>query len=290
MDSTISIWVNHRNLHISADMLESLCPGLLNDFAAGTISFEAITSQVYNTLQGTINPPLKRSTVEKVLGKVFEIMGSHFPFFGGGNPEKRIRKIVEDRLGHDMPPFDGTGLRQSRHAFLVICSFAKLTLSQPIANEMSKIIRNRGHDISNWEDGYYMREWQLGIRALSELSVDQITFGTSPFSNWPPSPPLLPLMLAPHHTPFDNYYRGRNPLRLPAPLFPRARSLGHGRSHGMQLALPRLSNTAWNSPILSPSLRPGSYYDDLGQLHYQQEEMNWKLDGIDQKLDHLLRW
>jgi len=281
MNSTIPLWINGRTRQLNADALEALCPGFYHDLWNGSVSFETIVHQIENTVHAATNSPIKRATIIKVLERIFEATESRFSLFAS-RPEKRIRRKVEDRLTDDLESRQPEGLRPSRHTFLIVCAFAKVALSQPIANEMATFMRTHSHKISAYESDFNLRDWQMGLRALQELSVDQATHGPGALAAWPPTPPLLPLMLAPHHSPFETYHRGRSPLRLP---HPRPHSLVHGRSHGFHLALPRLSNTAWTSPILSP----GSFHDELGQLKYQQEEMNWKLDDIGGKLDHLVR-
>ena len=40
---------------------------------------------------------------------------------------------------------------------------------------------------------------------------------------------------------------------------------------------------------MSPAMiQPNGFFDEVGRLQYQQEEMNMKLDHIDQKLDYLM--
>lgn len=274
------------------------------DFA---LTSDDLIRQVYNTLNGLANPAITESTVEKVLRRVFQTLQTPAWTFAHTTPEKRVRSLVQDSLHDNISRSSMHGLRHARHTFLITCAFAKLALSQPLAEQMLKFFTSQQWEIESYENSRYMKEWHLGLRALSELSLDQHVFGNSDnnnntlFDTWSPTSPLLPLMLAPHHydNPFDTYHhRGRghghshgSPRLLTPPHYPRARSLGHRRSHGLQLALPRLSNSAWSSPVLSPAgRRPGPYFDEVGQLQWQQEEMNWKLDGIDQKLDRLVGW
>ncbi|CBX99383.1 hypothetical protein IAQ61_000516 [Plenodomus lingam] len=265
------------------------------DFAS-----DDLIRQVSNTLNGLTNPPITETTVERVLNKVSHAMQTSPWSFAhtSTTPEKRTRKLVQDTLDNDITrnSLHG-GLRHARHTFLVICAYAKISLSTSLAEQMLKFVNAKKLDIELYEEERYMQEWKLGLRALSKLSlVDQHALGNNVFDPWLPSPPLFPLVLAappsssPPHNPFDTYpHRNRShasPLVLATPSHLRPCSLGHRRNHGLQLALPRFANPGWSSPVLSP----GPYYDEVGQLQWRQEEMNWKLEGIDQKLDRLAGW
>ncbi|KAF2846599.1 hypothetical protein T440DRAFT_405286 [Plenodomus tracheiphilus IPT5] len=283
------IWIGGRHLEVNIDTLQTLFPGLATNFWANNGDEMALS--VSEALNGLTNPRISLHTIEKVLFNMLEAMDSPTFTFTPTSPERRIRKHLEDKLHHENNHHSTHGLRQTRHTYLILCAFAKLTLSQPLAEQMTKFYSNQQWRIQSSEHPHYLNEWALGLRALRELSFDQTNLGANIYNAWPPTPPALPLMLAPHHNPFDTFHqRGRTPLLLAPPRYPRARSLGHRRNHRLQLALPRLANSAWTSPVLSPALRPGNYFDEVGQLQWQQEEMNWKLDGIDQKLDRLVRW
>jgi hypothetical protein len=57
----------------------------------------------------------------------------------------------------------------------------------------------------------------------------------------------------------------------------------------MRLASPSYPSSAWTSPVILPIGYPrDDYLEELGNLQYQQSEMNMKLNNVDGKLDLLL--
>jgi len=278
----------NRNVKVNFQTFQALCPGIHQQFYYDRLSGHVIAEQIHQMLDEHPRLCISGSTIRRVLIEVFQAMQSPSRWSGNLAPELRIRNLIEDGLNND------ADLHQRRHTFIIICAFTKLAHSQLLAEQMANLVTERGREIEQAEMPRSLQEWSIGLKMLQNLLSEDNSFDGGFFTPWQHAnfrDPMRPLMLAPHH-----YHRGRTPLILAAPPhYPRARSvprLEHRHRYGLPIACPRYANSAWTSPVLSPVMRaPSPYVDEVGQLQWQQEMMNGKLDGIDHKLNNLLlRW
>lgn len=271
------------NIKVNFEVFQALCPAICQQFHYETLGGSAIVEQVRQVIDEYPSISISGSTIRKVLIEVFRAMQSPNKWSGNLPPELRIRRLIEQGLEN------GFNSHLRRQTFIIVCALTKLSHSQRLAHQLSDMAFERADDIDQAEGLLSRQEWSLGLYMLQQILAEDGSFDDGIVNPWQHGNHH---MLAPQHY----HHRGRAPLMLTPPRhYSRARSdprLHHESSYGLQIGFSRYSSSAWNSPVLSPAMRsPTSYVDEVGQLQWQQDMMNGKLDGIDHKLNNLLlRW
>jgi hypothetical protein len=165
---------------------------------------------------------------------------------------------------------DEMGFYNSRHCFIILAYLAEECTSVYLAQALLQFSVQFGQDIAQDHQAYLISEWQPALKKVQDLLAREMM------------PEPLPMM------PYAGMFRGRAPRHLGLP-FPgyRARSAPPRRrpNSDMHLLMPAYPSSAYTSPMISPAMvQPSGFFDDVGRLQYQQEEMNMKLDNVDGKL------
>jgi hypothetical protein len=191
---------------------------------------------------------------------------------------------MEDCLSKDLECANTSNLRRTRQGFLVFCLLARLTQSQALAGSMVGFLRRYVYDIVDGEEPELFREWCMGVVVLQDLVASRTLMELlryfSRVANRVYKPRLQPAyydpraemmmrsMMEAQHYPLLNNQRERVPLMLEGP----AASL---RDRSLRVGCPRLHHCRHRHlQIAYPWPRPNGYFDEVGRLQYQQEEMN----------------
>ena len=208
----------------------------------------------------------------------------------------RLYRSMEDCLSKDLECAN-TDLRRTRQGFLVFCLLARLTQSQALSGSIVGFLRRYVYDIVHSEEPDLFKEWCIGVVVLQDLvasrTLMELLHCFSGVANrvyrlrlqpaWydPRAEMMMRSMMEAQHYPFLNNQRERVPLMLEGP----AASL---QDRSLRVGCPRLYHRRHRHlQIAYPWARPNEYFDEVGRLQYQQEEMNMKIDNIDRKLDYL---
>ncbi|RMZ71812.1 hypothetical protein GMOD_00009149 [Pyrenophora seminiperda CCB06] len=239
---------------------------------SGWINVETVVEDIEDHFSGRYG--ISRRQIERTLHLLFETFApSHAPLRGA----TRIN-LVQQLLAHMQSEAHNAlwaparDLRFVRHAFIILTYLALHFDSDLLAKALRAFWCQAEPIVCQCEQPHHGEEWYMAAAKLDQLG------GPSP---------------NPYHTAWP---RSRAPrtLEMPWPSRPhRARSapaVRHGHHHSdMLLHVPAFTNSAWASPILSPVTYPRvDYMDDVDTLQYQQQEMSWKLDKVDKKLDVLM--
>jgi hypothetical protein len=187
-----------------------------------------------------------------------------------GETRQRVTRVLFELLASDFQSLGvlaAKGLRHSRHAFVILAYLALDYNSPLLADVLMQFWAPCQQGITQSEHPVYLQEWYRALEKIQEMMAGPGQMGFA----WP---------------------RGRAPRHLALP-FPRHRARSapprHRRSPEMRLVMPAYPSSALTSPIMSPVGYPhAGYFDELGNLQYQQEEMNMKLNNVDGKLDILI--
>jgi hypothetical protein len=216
---------------------------------------------------------IRKDEIEQTLHQLFgrmEYLGNSYDH-RHGETRDRVAGVLFKLLDTDFRYYGGfmtKGLRHCRHAF-VILAYLALEYGSPLLAEVLKnfwLYCQQG--IAQNEVPVYLPEWYMAWEKIQEMMAGPGQMGLA-------------------------WHRGRAPRHLALPWAGhRARSAPprHRRSPEMRLLMPAYPSSALTSPMMSPVGYPhAGYFDEVGRLQYQQEEMNMKLDNVDGKLDVLIQ-
>lgn len=272
MNSKITVdFHHHGRVHVDGRAFHAWFPDILREYRYGPINGADIVNSIWLRLRTRYN--IHKNTIRLAIRALFEQY--KYPFSQGhGETRMRVSMILAHLLSQDVATgglLNDEGLIQARYSFVVLAYLAYEFNSFLLAGALMQFYSEAQPMIIRDHAEHLIREWQPALRKLEEMDAEDMM----------PDPPLMPF-----------WPRGRAPPRL-ALAWPghRARSAPPRHRHGpdMRLALPAYPNSAYTSPMMSPVGYPhAGYFDELGDLKYQQEEMNMKLDNVDGKLDMLL--
>jgi hypothetical protein len=194
-----------------------------------------------------------------------------------GQTRIRVVGFLMNQVQKDMQEvWKARGLRKSRHMFVVLAYLASEGQSIYLAEALIRFW-SQGTRYLMQESQQYHGDWRKALEKIRELMEG------------PPNLRLEALAMIP----YAEMHRRRSPRALALPwLGHRARSLPairHRHNADMRLASPSYPSSAWTSPVISPIGYPrDDYLEELGNLQYQQSEMNMKLNNVNGKLDLLL--
>jgi hypothetical protein len=272
MDSKITVDFHHYGrIHVDGRAFLAWFPDILREHGYGSINGSAVVNLLYLRLKPRYRIP--KDTIRYAFHQLLIQLRYHFSQ-GHGETRMRVSMILGQLLKQDV--FSGgfvepEGLIRARHSFVVLAYLAHECNSFLLAGALMQFYSEAQPMITRDHADYLVREWQPALRKLEDMGAEDMM----------PEPPLVSF-----------WPQGRAPPRL-ALAWPghRARSAPprHRHSPDMRLALPAYPNSAYTSPMMSPVGYPhAGYFDELGNLQYQQQEMNMKLDNVDGKLDVLI--
>jgi hypothetical protein len=260
---------HHRPLWIDGTILDAWFPGMRHQ--PWLMNENHIVESLYDHLSNRYG--VKKSEIELTLHKLFEQMeydGNPYDY-----PYGETRHIVAQALVlqlnldfNSFNGFPGKGLRRSRHAFVILAYLASYCESSLLAEVLINFWILCQQGIKQSEYPGYLQDWFRALQKIQEMAAGPAHMD----HGWP---------------------RGRAARHLAIP-FPghRARSAPprRRRSPEMRLIMPAYPGSAWTSPTMSPAMiQPNGFFDEVGMLQYQQEEMNSKLDNVDGKLNFLIQ-
>jgi hypothetical protein len=258
---------SRRQLWVDAKTLDAWFPGVRNK------PWKLNESRVVDYLDDHLNSRygIRRGEIGQTLYMLFERMeyiGNPYDHFHGETRD-RVAGILCTLLELDFHPFDGfmaQGLRHSRHAFVILAYLASKYGSPLLAEVLKNFWLYCQQGIIQHELPIYLPEWYMAWEKIQEMMAGPGQMGIG-------------------------WHRGRAPRHLALPWTGhRARSAPPRRSPEMRLLMPAYPSSALTSPMMSPVGYPhAGYFDEVGRLQYQQEEMNMKLDNVDGKLDVLIQ-
>lgn len=266
-------------------------PGLLTWTGAmdGYMLVEKIYSSISASTHSTISSP-EISTILAQFFKTFE------PQYFNSRTDCLSRRL-QHLLSGDIHGSRFSGLRASRQSFLTLACLAHITLSEKLAEALVAFLSAYIYLVVQHEASYHIREWGVALHELRGLVYDptlQELLACLMPSQWRTPitrTPWLPVEAYP--APYDPF-RGRLPLRaLPAPAcwaVSRARSApGYRyRCPSPDWRRPRIPQSAWASPALSPRKPPrvNDFFndEDYEALRIEQDAQAAEVDELSQQI------
>lgn len=272
---SVKIHFGRRSLRVDVAAFRSFFPTM--PMNAWGIQSERLVDVLNAHLSGRFG--ITRYHIEKTLEQFFEILGGPFSSHGEGRTRLRVIAALERMLGAECVSSyaQPNGLQATRHAFIIFAYLALDFESALLAQALSCLWIGVAQTVRNCERTMYLHDWkkvQEKIQEVVNTLANPVHTGVRdlpafPFTPWP---------------------RGRAPRNLAAP-WPghRAQSAPgarHLRDGNIRVVIPSLTSSTWTSPMMSP----GRYaFDGLSNIRYQQQEMNNKLENVDEKLNWLIR-
>lgn len=238
---------------------------------------ENLTSILHTHLRPRYN--IGKTTVRRILQEVFGFLKPSFNHMFG-ETRTQVTEALTRLLEQSSHSF-GADLQRVRHTFTVLAYFANMYNSELLAGALLDFWYAHSHIIVQKEQAEHWSEWQRSQEKVARLGSEGMLHAPAHMG-----------MLTPSTMPFGGWPRGRA-THQHALAWPDHRALSaparrHRSIPDLRIALPR---SGWTTPVHSPmnmGYPRADYFDEMGDLYWQQEEMNAKLDNIGMKVDQML--
>ncbi len=294
------LWLGgSSSIMVGGDTLHKWCPALLDCGIGMHIDATGLVDAIDSNLSFFASRPPSEGTTRKTLKELFNYWDPNVAQRRGLRTRDALRAIINEQMHGDIEIRSSLGLGRSRFYFLVYCLLARETGSSTLAEVIAEYFEIEAPLILANEKHKFRMEWYYGIQVLQ---------GLLPHSTW-----MEIIRKAPRQS-GDTWpgYQGeprqdphlawilyqmamkaqQNALSSPPQRGRSSRRDGRIEGSPRAASLPPINSY---SVACRPSMATGisnpvwpTFVDQVNQLHWNQEEMNLKLDRIDSKLDCLL--